>query len=245
VRGVFSGTLKKKLGLTLASAQEERGRVPHRRGLRMTAATQHQELSSSRPGEILMEQVEHLAAPPSDGAAAVLALIERVSLRHAFRAKPAQADYFQPSALAAFSAVSLPMAINRIRKEQLAQSTQHSIQRLPQEGQRTGGANLGLLEAVEFSGIGGFGSVLRGTPHGRWCEPSTGAICHDHPAWFEISVLFARAHYLHRSEFPAIVVHPKKPRVAVIQDDRADATSFSIGDRACLGTSSCVTILAL
>jgi len=27
VRGVFSGTLKKKLGLTLASAQEERGRV--------------------------------------------------------------------------------------------------------------------------------------------------------------------------------------------------------------------------
>jgi hypothetical protein len=29
VRGVFSGTLKKKLGLTLASAQEERGRVYH------------------------------------------------------------------------------------------------------------------------------------------------------------------------------------------------------------------------
>ena len=27
VRGVFSGTLKKKLGLTLASGQEERGRV--------------------------------------------------------------------------------------------------------------------------------------------------------------------------------------------------------------------------
>ena len=27
VRGVFSGTLKKKLGLTIASAQEERGRV--------------------------------------------------------------------------------------------------------------------------------------------------------------------------------------------------------------------------
>jgi hypothetical protein len=27
VRGIFSGTLKKKLGLTLASAQEERGRV--------------------------------------------------------------------------------------------------------------------------------------------------------------------------------------------------------------------------
>jgi hypothetical protein len=27
VRGVFSGTLKKKLGLTLASAQEERDRV--------------------------------------------------------------------------------------------------------------------------------------------------------------------------------------------------------------------------
>jgi hypothetical protein len=27
VRGLFSGTLKKKLGLTLASAQEERGRV--------------------------------------------------------------------------------------------------------------------------------------------------------------------------------------------------------------------------
>ena len=27
VRGVFSGTLKKKLGLTLASATEERGRV--------------------------------------------------------------------------------------------------------------------------------------------------------------------------------------------------------------------------
>jgi Protein of unknown function (DUF3489) len=29
VRGVFSGTLKKKLGLTLASAKEERGRVYH------------------------------------------------------------------------------------------------------------------------------------------------------------------------------------------------------------------------
>jgi hypothetical protein len=27
VRGVFSGTLKRKLGLTLASAKEERGRV--------------------------------------------------------------------------------------------------------------------------------------------------------------------------------------------------------------------------
>ena len=27
VRGVFSGTLKKKLGLTLASVKEERGRV--------------------------------------------------------------------------------------------------------------------------------------------------------------------------------------------------------------------------
>jgi len=27
VRGVFSGTLKKKLGLTLASAKDERGRV--------------------------------------------------------------------------------------------------------------------------------------------------------------------------------------------------------------------------
>jgi len=27
VRGIFSGTLKKKLGLTLASAKEERGRV--------------------------------------------------------------------------------------------------------------------------------------------------------------------------------------------------------------------------
>ena len=27
VRGVFSGTLKKKLGVTLASAKEERGRV--------------------------------------------------------------------------------------------------------------------------------------------------------------------------------------------------------------------------
>ncbi len=29
VRGVFSGTLKKKLGLALASAKEERGRVYH------------------------------------------------------------------------------------------------------------------------------------------------------------------------------------------------------------------------
>jgi hypothetical protein len=27
VRGVFSGTFKKKLGLTIASAKEERGRV--------------------------------------------------------------------------------------------------------------------------------------------------------------------------------------------------------------------------
>jgi hypothetical protein len=27
VRGLFSGTLKKKLGFTLSSAQEERGRV--------------------------------------------------------------------------------------------------------------------------------------------------------------------------------------------------------------------------
>ena len=27
VRGVFSGTLKKKLGITIASAKEERGRV--------------------------------------------------------------------------------------------------------------------------------------------------------------------------------------------------------------------------
>ena len=33
VRGLFSGTLKKKLGLTVASAQEERGRV-----YRITAA---------------------------------------------------------------------------------------------------------------------------------------------------------------------------------------------------------------
>ena len=42
VRGVFSGTLKKKLGLTLASATEERGRVlPHRRaGERMMRRTQ-------------------------------------------------------------------------------------------------------------------------------------------------------------------------------------------------------------
>ncbi len=29
VRGLFPGTLKKKLGLTPASAQEERGRVYH------------------------------------------------------------------------------------------------------------------------------------------------------------------------------------------------------------------------
>ena len=35
VRGLFSGTLKKKLGLTVASAQEERGRV-----YRITAAEQ-------------------------------------------------------------------------------------------------------------------------------------------------------------------------------------------------------------
>jgi hypothetical protein len=41
---------------------------------------------------------------------------------------------FQPSALTAFSAVSLPIATNGIRNEQLAQSTQHSIQTLPQEG---------------------------------------------------------------------------------------------------------------
>jgi hypothetical protein len=42
----------------------------------MTAATQHRELR----GILMKEQVEHLAAPPSDGAAAVLALIERVAL---------------------------------------------------------------------------------------------------------------------------------------------------------------------
>src|SRR5437763_2539131 len=41
--------------------------LSHRRGMRMTAATQHQELSSSRTGGIPMEeQVEHLAQPPSD-----------------------------------------------------------------------------------------------------------------------------------------------------------------------------------
>src|SRR5882757_4045020 len=38
VRGVFSGTLKKKLGLTLASAEEERGRVYRIVDPRMTAA---------------------------------------------------------------------------------------------------------------------------------------------------------------------------------------------------------------
>jgi hypothetical protein len=41
---------------------------------------------------------------------------------------------FQPSAFATFLAVILPIASNRIRKEQLAQSTQHSIQILPEEG---------------------------------------------------------------------------------------------------------------
>ena len=38
VRGLFSGTLKKKLGLTLASAQEERGRVYRRPGAGMRRA---------------------------------------------------------------------------------------------------------------------------------------------------------------------------------------------------------------
>src|SRR5947208_3827111 len=38
VRGVFSGTLKKKLGLTLASAKEERGRVYRIAGERMNPA---------------------------------------------------------------------------------------------------------------------------------------------------------------------------------------------------------------
>ena len=33
VRGVFSGTLKKKLGLTIASAKEERGRIYRINGL--------------------------------------------------------------------------------------------------------------------------------------------------------------------------------------------------------------------
>jgi hypothetical protein len=37
VRGVFSGTLKKKLGLTLAFAKEERGRVCFRRRLHSPA----------------------------------------------------------------------------------------------------------------------------------------------------------------------------------------------------------------
>jgi len=32
VCGIFSGTLKKKLGLTIASAKEERGRVYHING---------------------------------------------------------------------------------------------------------------------------------------------------------------------------------------------------------------------
>src|SRR6201984_1413234 len=41
IRGVFSGTLKKKLGLILASAKEERPRLSHlRAGERMTPLTQ-------------------------------------------------------------------------------------------------------------------------------------------------------------------------------------------------------------
>jgi hypothetical protein len=47
----------------------------------MIDATYHQQLSSAGPGGNLMEeQDEHLATPPSDGATAVLALMERVAL---------------------------------------------------------------------------------------------------------------------------------------------------------------------
>src|SRR6202043_2379136 len=53
VRGVFSGTLKKKLGLTLASAKEERGRV-YRIGERASVSPAHEaeapSANSLRPG---------------------------------------------------------------------------------------------------------------------------------------------------------------------------------------------------
>jgi hypothetical protein len=49
--------------------------------------------------------------------------------------------------------VNFPIAAKRNRSEQLAQSIQHSTEILPQEGLRTAGADLGLLDAVECSGI--------------------------------------------------------------------------------------------
>jgi hypothetical protein len=78
------------------------------------------------------------------------------------------------------------------------------------------------------------------------CRSGAFPAFHDRLACFQILVSFARIHYLHRIEFPGlIIVHPNEPRIAAIQDDRADAASFSIGDRASFGTNSCATILAL
>jgi Protein of unknown function (DUF3489) len=52
VRGVFSGTLKKKLGLTLTSANEERGRVlSHRRGGEPMSLVIHGTSGREKPGE--------------------------------------------------------------------------------------------------------------------------------------------------------------------------------------------------
>jgi hypothetical protein len=52
-------------------------------------------------------------------------------------------------------------------------------------------------------------------------------------------------HHLHRIDFSDIGVHPEKARIAVIQDDRAVATSLSNLDRGCPATNFRATKLAL
>jgi hypothetical protein len=56
---------------------------------------------------------------------------------------------------------------------------------------------------------------------------------------------FGNLHHLHRRDFSDIGVHPGKARTAVIQDDRAVATSLSNLDRGGPGTSFGATKLAL
>jgi hypothetical protein len=53
----------------------------------------------------------------------------------------------------------------------------------------------------------------------------------------------SHVHYLHWREFPDVVVQPKN-RIAMFQDDRADATSPSSGERSGPGASLRSTIVA-